>query len=187
LGLTFVIIKTNAMRKSFLIILSLFLYCSSLNSQIAPCNSDPGYRQFDFWIGEWEVYGLKGQKAGDSKIELILDSCIILENWKSASNFRGRFYSGKSFNRYNISTRQWQQFWVDNLGGSTDYSQGHFENNKMIFQTQPYLFIKDTMAILRLTFYNISPDKVRQQGEISKDNGIMWTTQYDLEYRRKKF
>jgi hypothetical protein len=174
------------MRKHFLLSSLLFAVCFQINSQVAPCNSDPVYRQFDFWIGEWEVFGIKGQKAGDSKIELILDSCIILENWKSASLFRGKYYSGKSFNRYNRATSQWQQIWVDNMGGSTDYSQGHFENNKMIFQTKPYPFNKDTMAIQRLSFYNLSPDKVRQLGEISKDNGLTWTTQYDLEYRRKK-
>ena len=51
----------------------------------SPCATEPVYRQFDFWIGEWEVYGKDGQKAGDSKIELILDSCIVLENWTSAT------------------------------------------------------------------------------------------------------
>ena len=155
-------------------------------AQQTPCGSNPVYRQFDFWIGNWEVFGPKGNKAGDSKIELILDSCIILENWKSANAFSGIFYSGKSFNTYNANTKQWQQTWVDNVGGSTEYSEGHFENNKMIFQTKPYPFNKDTMAIQRLTFYNLGADKVRQHGEISKDNGITWTTQYDLEYRRKK-
>ncbi|MFL5774585.1 MAG: hypothetical protein ACJ75F_15580 [Flavisolibacter sp.] len=38
----------------------------------------------------------------------------------------------------------------------------------------------------RLSFYNLSADKVRQLGEITKDNGISWSTEYDLEYRRKK-
>ncbi len=174
------------MRKILLLLIPLTIINSICKGQTAPCNSAPEYRQFDFWIGEWEVYGLKGQKAGESKIELILDSCIILENWKSASLFKGRYYSGKSFNRYNSATGQWQQSWVDNVGGSTDYVEGHFENNKMIFQTKPYPFNKDTMAIQRLTFYNLSADKVRQHGEISKDNGLTWTTQYDLEYRRKK-
>ena len=174
------------MRKFFLLLPQIIIIYSISHAQTAPCNTNPVYRQFDFWIGEWEVYGLKGQKAGDSKIELILDSCIILENWKSANLFRGQYYSGKSFNRYNSSTGQWQQTWVDNVGGTTDYLEGHFENNKMVFQTKPYQFNRDTMAIQRLTFYNLSPDKVRQHGEISKDNGLTWTTQYDLEYRRKK-
>jgi len=42
------------------------------------------------------------------------------------------------------------------------------------------------MAIMRLTFFNLGPDKVRQFAQISKDNGNTWATKYDLEYRRKK-
>jgi hypothetical protein len=37
-----------------------------------------------------------------------------------------------------------------------------------------------------MTFTNLSPDKLRQHGEISKDNGVTWSTEYDLEYRRKR-
>ena len=174
------------MKKIIFSILVLVVVIPCINAQKTPCGSNPVYRQFDFWIGEWEVYGPKGNKAGESKIELILDSCIILENWKSATTTQGLLYSGKSFNTYNATTKQWQQTWVDNAGGSTEYLEGHAENNKIVFQTKPFLFKKDTMAIQRLTFYNLGVDKVRQHGEISKDNGGTWSTQYDLEYRRKK-
>jgi len=167
----------------FLLIASMFLRA---HGQKTPCTSDPVYRQFDFWIGEWEVYAKNGKKAGDSKIDLILDSCIILENWKSASISQGVQYAGKSFNTYNSTTKQWQQTWVDNVGGSTEFLEGHFENNKMTFLTKPFQFNKDTVAIRRLTFYNLDPNKVRQHGEISKDKGATWSTEYDLEYRRKK-
>jgi len=166
----------------FVVILILFSSAHSQPPQKMPCTTDSLYRQFDFWIGEWEVFGKNGKKAGDSKIELILDSCIILENWKSA----GGVYSGKSFNTYNANTRQWQQTWVDNVGGSTEYLEGSLSGNKMTFRTKTFAFSKDTIAIRRLTFYNLSPDRVRQVGEITKDNGNSWSTEYDLEYRRKK-
>lgn len=161
----------------------------SLYSQL-PC-SKPEYRQFDFWLGKWDAYGLNGQKAGESRISLILDSCIVLEEWTSASVTSGLRYAGKSFNTYNSATKQWQQTWVDNTGGSNEYLVGKFvpaasgEKNKIIFQSTPFPFNKDTMAIRKLTFTNLSPDKLRQHGEISKDNGSNWITEYDLEYRRK--
>jgi hypothetical protein len=170
------------MRTFLLLSLLHFALVATAQTQKTPCTTDPVYRQFDFWIGDWEVYSLNGKKAGDSRIELILDSCIILENWKSMSSG----YAGKSFNTFNATTGQWQQTWVDNAGGSTEYLEGKFENNKMIFQTKPFAFSKDTMAIRRLTFYNLSPNKVRQHGEISKENGVSWKTEYDLEYRRRK-
>jgi hypothetical protein len=166
-----------------IIMVAAFLHAAA---QKTPCTTDPVYRQFDFWIGEWDVYAKNGKKAGDSKIDLILDSCIILENWKSASISQGIHYAGKSFNTYNSTTGQWQQTWVDNVGGTTEFLEGNFENGKMIFVTKPYQFSKDTIAIRKLTFYNLGPDKVRQHGEISKDKGTTWSTEYDLEYRRKK-
>ncbi len=150
-----------------------------------PC-SKPEFRQFDFWIGEWEAYGIKGAKAGDSKISVLLDSCVILEEWTSASVNQGIRYAGKSFNTYNAATKQWQQTWVDNVGGSNEYLLGKFESNKIIYTSSPFSFSKDTMAIRKMTFTNLSPTKLSQHGEISKDKGVSWTTEYDLEYRRKK-
>ncbi|NJO25534.1 MAG: hypothetical protein HC867_06900 [Bacteroidia bacterium] len=171
------------MKKSIAFSIFLSLYLSVFAQK--PCSAGP-YRQFDFWLGEWEAFGVNGKKAGDSKISLILDSCIILEEWTSASVNRGVRYAGKSFNTYNNSTKQWQQTWVDNAGGSTEFLEGKYENNKIIFKTNPFPFSKDTLAVRKLTFYNLGPDKVRQHGEISKDEGRNWATEYDLEYRRKK-
>jgi hypothetical protein len=162
---------------------ALFL-CQAVFAQ-KPC-SKTEYRQFDFWIGEWEAFAKNGKKAGDSKISLILDSCIILEEWTSAPVTQGIRYAGKSFNTWNAVTDQWQQTWVDNVGGSTEFLEGKFENNKIVFTSRPFPVSKDTMAIRRLSFYNMGPDKVRQHGEISKNSGGSWLTEYDLEYRRKK-
>ena len=178
-----VFMKTNCMKKLSLLFSITFL--STLLIAQRPC-SRPEFRQFDFWIGEWDVFALNGNKAGDSKISLILDSCIILEEWTSAGMFQGIRYAGKSFNTWNRFLQQWQQTWVDNAGGSTAYTKGKFETNKIVFSTEPYPFSKDTIAIRRLTFFNLSTDKVRQLGEITKDNGGTWKTEYDLEYRRKK-
>lgn len=166
-------------------LLLIFLFIASLcKSQNKPC-SGPVYRQFDFWVGEWEAYGKNGKKAGDSKISLILDSCIVLEEWTSVPVVNSTTYAGKSFNTYNATTNQWQQTWVDNVGGSTEYLQGTFIDNSIIFKTNPFPFSKDTMALRQLTFYNLGKDKVRQLGEISKNKGQSWLTEYDLEYRRK--
>lgn len=134
-----------------------------------PCSA-PAYRQFDFWIGEWEAFGLNGQKAGDSKVSLILDSCIILEEWTSASVSQGIRYAGKSFNTWNAATKQWQQTWVDNVGGSNEYLLGKFEDNKIIYRSSPFPFNKDTMAIRKMTFTNLSPGS---SGSMEKFQKIM--------------
>ena len=162
----------------------ILLFSATGNSQKLPC-SQPVYRQFDFWIGEWEAFGIKGNKAGDSKISLIIDSCVILEEWTSDALQQGLRYAGKSFNTYNSAVKQWQQTWTDNTGNTIFYTEGIFEDNKIIYKTAPFKISKDTLAVRKLTFFNIDKNKVRQLGEISKDNGVTWVTEYDLEYRRK--
>ena len=172
------------MKKTLLLII---LFCISypLLAQRLPCSS-PQFRQFDFWIGEWDVFGKTGQKAGDSKISLILDSCIILEEWTSANMQQGLRYAGKSFNTWNAATKEWQQTWVDNRGNTTAFTHGKYEEKKIIFNTDPFPFSKDTIAVRRLTFFDLGKDTVRQLGEITKDKGATWVTEYDLEYRRRK-
>ena len=168
-----------------LTILLIIFALSKVVAQKTPCKINPVYRQFDFWIGEWDAYGPGGKKAGDSKVTLVLDSCIILEEWTSVVPVKGITYSGKSFNTYNTTTNQWQQTWVDNVGGTTEYLEGKLDHNALIFRTKPFSFSKDTMAIRKLSFFNLGSNKVRQLGEISKNNGATWITEYDLEYRRK--
>lgn len=173
------------MRKILFTSISIFV-ATIIHAQQRPCAGSPVYRQFDFWIGQWDVYALNGKKAGDSKVSLILDSCIILEEWTSTSQLNGLTYMGKSFNTFNSSSGQWQQTWVDNSGGTIEFLKGKYGDNKMVFQTYPFNFNADTIAIRRLTFFNLGSDEVRQLGEISKDNGTTWSTEYDLDYKRKK-
>lgn len=173
------------MKKYFLPVLCI-LICVIANAQSKPCSGEP-YRQFDFWIGEWEVFNnLSSKKAGDSKISLMLDSCVILEEWTSASVQNGLRFAGKSYNSYNAAKKRWQQYWVDNTGSITEYFIGHYENNKMIVQTENEKQPNDTFKIQKMTFYNLAPDKIRQHGESSTDNGKTWATDFDLEYRRRK-
>jgi hypothetical protein len=171
------------MKKIFLTAI-LIAYLQSLTAQ-KPC-SLPVFRQFDFWVGEWEAYGPKGNKGGDSKISIILDSCIILEEWTSANVQQGLHYAGKSFNTYNTATKQWQQTWVDNTGGTTEYLRGEGSDGKIIFYADKVVGPQGKVFMRRLTFTKLNNDKVRQFGERSDDAGTTWTTEYDLEYRRKK-
>lgn len=173
------------MQKLFmLIIFPVFFSESNAQSQKLPCSGSE-YRQFDFWIGEWEAFAPTGKKGGDSKISLMLDSCTILEEWTSTGLQNGLRYAGKSYNMYNAAKKKWQQYWVDNTGSITQYFNGHYEEGKMIVQTENEK-VNDTLwQIQKMTFYNLGPDKVRQHGEASNDGGKTWITSFDLEYRRK--
>jgi hypothetical protein len=171
------------MRKSILFFTTI-LSIQFLSAQ-KPC-SRPEFRRFDFWIGEWEAFGKNGSKAGDSKITVILDSCVILEEWTSASLQQGLRYAGKSFNSYNAASKQWQQTWTDNSGNTTEFLRGEGSEGKIIYYADKVAGPQGKNFMRRLTFTKLSNDKVRQFGELSNDDGKTWTAEYDLEYRRKK-
>lgn len=170
--------------KKILLFAGAVIFFLQSNAQGLPC-SKPVYRQFDFWIGEWEAIAPSGAKAGDSKVSLLLDSCSILEEWTSAGLQKGLRFAGKSFNMYNAATKKWQQYWVDNTGNITKYFNGNFEYGKMVLQTENEKLNDTLWQIQKMTFYNLGANKVRQHGQTSSDNGKTWVTSFDLEYRRK--
>src|SRR5215831_18507275 len=161
-----------------MLFLSAAVICSAQTQTQKPPCSDPEYRQFDFWVGEWNV-DVKGKPAGTSSVQLILDQCIVFENWTGKSG-----YTGKSFNTYNSTLKKWQQFWVDNQGGSLQFS-GEYKDGalRLIGETpQP----DGSKVIEHLTFFKLPDGRVRQLWEQSNDNGKTWTVAFDGNYVRKK-
>lgn len=145
---------------------------------VNPCKASPEFRQFDFWIGEWAVKNPQGNPAGTSSIQLILGSCIIFENWTSASGV-----SGKSFNIYDTNDKKWHQSWVDDKGTFTHYIGGLIDG-KMVVVAET--FINGKKGLAKMTFTPLPNGDVRQFGENSTDDGKTWVVAFDLTYSRKK-
>jgi hypothetical protein len=141
------------------------------------CSSQAEYRQFDFWIGEWDVK-VKDNQAGTNSVQLILGKCVIFENWSGS-----RGMNGKSFNIYNAAKKQWQQFWADDQGTVLELN-GEFKDGAMrLFGEAPGPSGK---LLHRITYTPLPEDRVRQHWEISSDQGKTWTTSFDGLYLRKK-
>lgn len=139
----------------------------------------PEAQAFDFWVGEWEVFNPSNQKMGDSKIEKILKGGVILENWSGAAGF-----TGKSFNHYHIDSGKWIQYWVDQSSSRIHY-EGNFnqELNAIVFYAVTES--KNDPPIRKLTFFDLSPDSVRQFSEVRSNGEAEWSTEYDFTYIRK--
>jgi len=139
----------------------------------------PEYRQFDFWLGDWNVPAPKGQPDGHSHIETILAGCVISENWRGGSGFEG-----KSYNIYNRETGHWEQYWVD-VSGARLHLVGGLVDGKMILggvQDKP-----DAQTGIaqreRITWTPNADGSVRQLWESSKDDGKTWSVSFDGMYR----
>jgi tetratricopeptide (TPR) repeat protein len=146
---------------------------------LTPCEKDPINRQFDFWVGDWEVFDTRGTRTGTSHVERSLDGCLIIENWEARLGDKG-----KSFNTYNPGTRKWQQYWVSSTGGVTFY-EGELQDGSMRYvgTNNPRA---GTPGPVRLTFTPLDGGRVRQFGEVSTDNGATWNVGYDFVYVPKK-
>jgi hypothetical protein len=144
------------------------------------CEDVPATRQLDFWVGEWEVRVTGTTNvAGSSSIQSINGGCTILENWTG-----GRGGVGKSFNFYNPATRRWHQTWVDNAGGMTFFT-GEYRDRAMRFDAGEHVNRNGTLSTVRLTFFHVAADTVRQLGENLAADGKTWQVGYDLTYVRK--
>jgi tetratricopeptide (TPR) repeat protein len=148
-----------------------------------PCAYAPENRQFDFWLGEWNVITTEGETpAGESKIELILGDCVVQENWTSSGNVG---YSGKSYNVYNTALKRWEQYWVDNAAGNI-FFYGGLKDGVMDYWTDEIPQSDGKKLKRHLQFIKINPDTVRQFSRGSNDLGQTWFVEYDFTYNRKK-
>ena len=79
-------------------------------SQVAPA-PPPEARQFDFWIGEWDLTW-EGGGTGTDVVRAVLDDFVIVQEF-DGSNPALR---GMSVSAYDARRAKWQQTWVDNQG-----------------------------------------------------------------------
>ena len=173
--------KTRTLLSLFLLVC---LFYPNLQAQTpqqkAPC-SDPVYRHMDFWIGDWEVTNPKGDVVGENRIEQILGTCVIMENWTGKGGSVGH-----SFNIYNRVTERWEQTWVDN-GGNVFYFHGNWDEEKgELAYFSETKTAKGVPVLYRMVFTPQEDGTVKQLWEASIDTGREWNTLFNGTYRKKK-
>ncbi|MBX7172424.1 MAG: tetratricopeptide repeat protein [Pyrinomonadaceae bacterium] len=144
-----------------------------------PCLYQPQPRQFDFWIGEWDVFNPAGQKAGINIVQSFSEGCGLMENWTGTIGG-----NGKSINYYDASTGKWYQHWIGSGGGAVRY-EGNFIDGAMRFEGFT-VGQNGQKTLNKLTFFKIDENTVRQLAEVSTDEGKNWTVSYDFKYVRMK-
>lgn len=159
-----------------LALLVTLLAASPADASDSPC-SDEKSHQFDFWIGEWNVFA-NGNQAGTNSIQPILDGCVLQETWSGAQDS-----AGSSFNFFNPSTGKWHQFWVWR-NGTTLYLSGGYKDGKMILEGTSK--DRDGKPVEnRITWYDNEDGTVRQHWQASRDGGETWQTAFDGLYKKK--
>ncbi len=143
---------------------------STLQQQQQPPCSTPEHRQFDFWIGDWEVFNPQGQRVGSNRIDKVLGGCALHESWRGSTGHRG-----SSYNFYDAADGNWHQTWID-VAGAPLYINGSFEDGRMR--------MVDDAGTSRITWTPLESGHVRQHWEQRADGSATWATVFDGEYRR---
>jgi tetratricopeptide (TPR) repeat protein len=156
---------------------------AAIERSLAPCRHDPKYREFDFWLGAWDVRPSgtpASQPPAENIITLEHDGCVVQEHWQAPNS------NGQSFNIWDSSRGAWFQTWVDNGGGLHEYRGNLDAEGNMVFHGELAPPRGGTGRIpTRLTFFKLGPDRVRQLSEQSHDGGKTWSVAYDLIYVRR--
>ena len=139
-----------------------------------PCENDPKYRAFDFWVGDWDVY-VGDQKVGTNRIEKLLGGCLLLENWTDAHGTQG-----KSFNYLDPAAGKWRQNWVSEIGGVVRY-EGEVKDGAMHYEGESIL-ADGTTRMTKVLLQPVDGGKVHHVIEQSTDHGATWHTAFDALY-----
>lgn len=161
-----------------LLSLPLLLLAAPLAAQQGPppCAA-PEYRQFDFWVGTWDVYNPRGVQVGTNRIDSILGACALEEHWDGTSGGKGY-----SFNIWDRSRNVWHQTWVA-AGGGLLLLEGGLQNGAMVMEGQT---VRPTGPVRnRITWTPISRDSVRQVWDTWSDSAQAWVTGFDGLYVRR--
>lgn len=156
-------------------------------SEVSEIWSFPEARQFDFWIGDWDV-NLRvlqdGRTWADSvaaraRIYRILDGKAILELWDSPD------IKGYSLRYYDREAGAWVLYlnWPGKNRSGTSRLTGGFRHGRGEFFSSTQDGEGDE-SVSRYTFCDITPTTLRWDDAYSKDGGRTWTHNWIMEWTR---
>ncbi len=147
---------------------------------VASAFPPPEARQFDFWLGEWEVTSSDGRRQGTSRVESVARGYGVLEHWRG-DRAEGRS-AGASLNAWNPDRKRWQQFRIGGDGCVLELGGGLDANGRMVLEGEQ----TDGAGRLlnRISWTPHADGTVRQVWEQSFDDGQTWRPVFDGRYAR---
>lgn len=147
------------------------------SQQPTACSASP-YRQFDFWLGDWEVKNEQGTVVGTNTIRKILNGCVLHEQWRAADGG-----SGQSHNIYNLQTGKWHQSWVDDNGQLLLLDGGLDDQGRMVLRGET-VSEGDATVIDEISWEQVEGGRVRQIWRKSTDGGVNWRVVFNGLYTK---
>jgi hypothetical protein len=134
---------------------------------------DRKHRQFDFWVGKWNVQNPAGAIGSTSVITRELDGCVVMENFIANNGYQGR-----SLNIYDERDGRWYQSFVDNTTGNYRLTGG-LQGRDMVMNADQTAFLPGVGVFQRTSVVTWSPlagGRVRQVFDESFNGGPVTRT-----------
>ncbi|MGD8376646.1 MAG: hypothetical protein PVF68_10945 [Acidobacteriota bacterium] len=151
------------------------LHAADAKPKAPPCASEE-YHQFDFWIGEWEVWTDRIREAGGppvhSRVSRIADGCALLEEYNAPWGYQGR-----SLTYFDRAAGVWRQTWVDSTATPSRQSGGLI-GTSMVFQREA-----EDGLLHEMRWKPRSDGTIQQTWRVTHDGGKTWTIRFDGTYR----
>lgn len=153
---------------------------ATMSIKAYPCEHDDAFGAFDFWLGEWVVYGPTGIPAGTNSVQREERGCVIVENWTSVSGI-----TGMSVNYLDKATGEWVQVW-NSANGSQINIRGGMTDEGMLLVGQIHDVASNTTTPFRGLWTQLDDGRVRQYFEQSADDGKTWSPWFEGFYTRQE-
>jgi hypothetical protein len=144
-----------------------------------PCAVNAPSRALDYWVGEWSVNSAAGGESSTSTVRLLLDQCVVVENWGD-----GRGHDGENVFGYSQGDRDWRGMFFDNRGHVHVFVSGKVADGTAEF-LGPSVGAHGEAVLNRIRLVRLAHDRLEQIWEKSVDNGQTWSRQFRLEYTRR--
>jgi ketosteroid isomerase-like protein len=162
---------------ALIVILLLGFVTLSAFSQASVRCSAAEYRQFDFWVGDWDAFDSDRPNvvAARLRVDKILDGCVLHEDYQGVDGHRG-----ESFSIYDASRKVWHQSWVTN-SGQLLVIEGRMEGGKMVLDGTDRTEAGAERHV-RGNWESVSGG-VRETAVRSVDGGKTWEPWFDMMFR----
>jgi hypothetical protein len=140
----------------------------------------PEYRQFDFWLGDWDTFEFGGTEKviARNRVNLMLDGCALREVYEQLDGLHG-----ESFTIYDAARNVWHQSWVTNRGQLLMLEGGMQGESMVLSGIDPG---KDGKPLQLRGVWTRVAGGVREKAETSSDAGKTWKPLFDIVFRPHK-
>ncbi len=151
-------------------------------SPALPACDTPQHAEFDFWVGEWDVYpNGSTNKVAESKIERLYSGCAIRENWMPLT-----VGGGGSLSSLDPVSGRWHQTWIGSSPGRVDFVGGKVADGMVLTGYWHDIGGPGKHGLVRMTYTRNPNGWVQQFGEVSYDHGANWAPSFDFISKPRK-